>query len=154
MLIFTVPIGGPLTTIIEPEDGTYSSCDDQAIHVLINDPDGIDTTTIRISVDGREYTLSAPELSFYSPDSLVFTPSSRFTDGHIVVVSLISASRYARKPAFCRTGYMELYNRPFFTGFMDISPVPDIWMTDPCPVISFNIEDSLAGFIFLHLLLT
>ncbi|MCD6418838.1 immune inhibitor A [bacterium] len=88
---FYIPAGGPIGSILEPLDGTYSACDDQKIIMRLQDVEGVDESTILFSVNGTHYTTSDAELEFIGGDSLVFTPSALWTDGEVVVCSLLAA---------------------------------------------------------------
>jgi len=89
---FSIPVGGPRATPLEPLDGTYSACDDQGIIIRLADLDGIVESTILLSVNGIHYTTADAELQFFSTcDSLVFTSSVLWTDGETVICSLLSA---------------------------------------------------------------
>jgi len=81
----------PYAEFIDPTSNTYTSDKDQTITISISDPDGIDETTIRLLVDGVEYSTAASELSWEATTSqLIFTPTTSFSDGSHRV-TLVSA---------------------------------------------------------------
>ena len=90
---FSIPVGGPRANPLEPLDGTYSACDDQQIIINLADMDGVVESTIEISINGTHYTTADAELEYFPApaDSLVFTPSALWTDGTVVICSLLTA---------------------------------------------------------------
>ncbi|RKZ34365.1 hypothetical protein DRQ33_02310, partial [bacterium] len=86
---FLISSEGPVVEILEPNDGQISACDNQPIFILITDGNGIDQSSIQLTVDGITYTTADPELSFFN-DSLRFIPSINWSDGDTISVTLIS----------------------------------------------------------------
>ena len=89
--IFTAPCG--LTpNIVEPLPNTISACDDQSIIMTIV-PVGelcpIDASSIVLRVEGVDYTVADGELD-WSPDTLLFTPSTLWNHGDTVNVCLMA----------------------------------------------------------------
>ncbi|RKZ32998.1 hypothetical protein DRQ33_04920, partial [bacterium] len=83
--------GGPIGTIIRPFDGAYSSCEDEHIIMTITDSDGVDSSSIRLVVEGDTFSIDDPEIQFGN-DTLYFFPSPPFYDGQQVDVCLIAAN--------------------------------------------------------------
>ncbi|MFP4459091.1 MAG: gliding motility-associated C-terminal domain-containing protein [Candidatus Zixiibacteriota bacterium] len=134
---------GPVATIIEPLHGTYTACDDQRILILLEDEEGVDSTTIILSVEGTEYDMGDRELSFVS-DTLIYTPFVPWEDGQEVDVELIRCDDIY--------GY-EYEGTLAFTFTVDLSePVPYDFSIAPGAVVSDSMEtiiirmvDSLSG---------
>ncbi len=144
---FMIPEGGPMGRIIEPLDGTYSACDDQAIHMRLIDAAGdpIDEPTIELQVNSTVYTTADSQLTFYAPDSLVFTPSVLWTDGEVVNVSLLAASDILGNElsdAPVSWSFTIDLSPPEMTG---LTPTADAYVSDLCPTISFDLMDDLSG---------
>ncbi|MBN1755845.1 hypothetical protein JW877_06485, partial [bacterium] len=87
---FYLPATPPSAEIITPINGQISSCPDQSIILTVTDDEGIDPLSILLRVNGVDYTIFSPLLSFRR-DSLIFTPVSPWMDGDEVRVSLIAA---------------------------------------------------------------
>ncbi len=81
---------GPAVTVIEPLDGVVSACEDQGIIFKIIDGNGVDASTIVLSVNGTDYDTTESELTFHD-DTLRFTPSTDWSDGDTVIIILKSA---------------------------------------------------------------
>ncbi|MBN2541881.1 gliding motility-associated C-terminal domain-containing protein [bacterium] len=141
---FTIPVGGPVGTIIEPDSNTYSACDDQRIIMLVQDPDGVVDSTIELEVNGRIYTTSDGELT-YDGDSLIFTPSTLWSDGDVVNVCLLAAEDIFTNPLedapICWEFIIDL-TPPEVTS---VDPVPGSEVMTTCPVITFSLSDRLSG---------
>ena len=95
---FLISFEGPAVEILAPTDWQTSACDDQPIFVQITDGNGIDESSIQMIVDGSTYTTANPELSFYN-DTLRFIPSTNWTDGETVSVTLVSANDVVGTPS-------------------------------------------------------
>ncbi len=143
---FSVPVGGPRATPLEPLDSTFSACDDQKIIIRLADLDGVDESTILLSVNGTHYTTSDPELVYYaSSDSLVFTPPSLWTDGEAVVCSLLSASDVFGNPledAPVVWSFVVDLSPPTLAG---ISPSPGAHVLGDFTTIEVDIADAYSG---------
>ena len=139
---FFVSLLGPVARNIIPLDSTYTACDDQWIKIVISDPDGISPETVLLEVAGREYSFSSPEVDF-SGDTLVFTPTTFFTDAETVAVRLIHIE--------------DIYGNPnadtlTFLFIVDLTP-PEIAYIEPAvpmvrdesPRVLFEIYDALSG---------
>ncbi|MBN2541892.1 gliding motility-associated C-terminal domain-containing protein [bacterium] len=141
---FTIPVGGPIGHIIEPDSGTYSACNDQRIIIMVQDPDEVLDTTIQLQVNGRIYTVSDPELN-YDHDSLIFTPSTLWTDGELVEVCLLEAMdrlyNLLEAAPLCWSFNIDLTPPVVW----DVSPVPGSTLITTCPVLSLHLSDSLSG---------
>jgi len=87
---FYIPTGGPVVENILPFDLATTSCLDESIVVSISDPDGVEPDSIVIYVGGSMYRY--PETSLrYENDTLVFNPSTPFSDGDAVVWYIVQA---------------------------------------------------------------
>ncbi|MCD6594852.1 gliding motility-associated C-terminal domain-containing protein [bacterium] len=82
--------GGPVGSVVRPFNGAYSSCIDEHIVMTIIDPDGVDSSTIRLVVEGDTFSLEDDELT-YEDDTLIYTPNPLFVNGQIVNVCLVAA---------------------------------------------------------------
>ncbi|HHS50715.1 MAG TPA: hypothetical protein ENN07_06315 [candidate division Zixibacteria bacterium] len=115
---FFIAQGGPeIFAIHPPEDSLWSACEGQGAVFHIFDPDGIDTTTIELIVDG-----SVSDAWIYRNDSLIYTPVAGPSDGDTVTVCA-TASDMLGNPAD---------SPACITFFMDLSP-PEIISINPPP---------------------
>ncbi|MCK5834008.1 hypothetical protein KAH81_10120 [bacterium] len=87
---FVNPSGGPNATAVLPRNGDVVASATPGIEILISDPDGIDETSIEISVGGVMYSWPNPSMSF-SDSILTVASSSIFIHEQIVAVNLMHA---------------------------------------------------------------
>ncbi|HHS49914.1 MAG TPA: hypothetical protein ENN07_02245 [candidate division Zixibacteria bacterium] len=89
---FFVSLTGPTARIRRPQRWTWTACgpDEQSIVMSIRDDDGVDPASIGIRVQGVDYTVADPELSFVDT-ILTFIPSAPWADAETVRVRLFSA---------------------------------------------------------------
>ena len=88
---FTIAADAPIVYPISPTDSSVSSCDPETVKIYIHDGDGVDASTIIIVVNGDTFDISDEELT-YSNDTLYFVPSTPFSDGEEISVSVVSAA--------------------------------------------------------------
>ncbi|RKZ29898.1 hypothetical protein DRQ36_07275 [bacterium] len=149
---FYIAPGGPVATPVNPGDSTISACDPEFIELTITDPDGIDDTTIVVSVY-RTGPTSPPPVTVYHYDDGGVTwsypdfridPVIPFADGETVTVCIDSASDPIGN---------ELSNPHCWDFFMDLSvyaawgfaPTPGSTIRTRLPVISAFVWDSISG---------
>ncbi|MBN2543673.1 gliding motility-associated C-terminal domain-containing protein [bacterium] len=84
---FYIVSSPPVAEIIDPTPGSITTCEDQEILISLFDEEGIEPSSIRLSVEGRNYDITFPEIDLIN-DTLIFTPSTMFSDGDTVEVSL------------------------------------------------------------------
>lgn len=77
----------PIAEFIEPEPEIYTSCMPESIVVTIEDFYGIDESTIEFWVNGIEYDISSPEISWNEP-VLVFHADSGWPSVDTVIAEL------------------------------------------------------------------
>ncbi|MGB9561981.1 MAG: Ig-like domain-containing protein, partial [bacterium] len=140
---FYVGLQGPVASIVLPQPNTFTACNPQEIVITISDTDGVVPSSILLEVSGRQFTISAPELT-YRNDTLRFAPSWLFNNGDTIRVRLIQANDTLGNP---------LQNPLDFSFFVDLMPpvVLDFSpheyqvVATPTPTISFVLADSLSG---------
>ncbi|MBN1754836.1 hypothetical protein JW877_01350, partial [bacterium] len=139
---YIIGIEGPVMTILEPMNNTYSSCDDQAVLIALNDPDGVQASSIELIVQGIHYGVSDSRLRFRN-DTLRFIPNPTWSNGDIIEVMLTVANDIYGSP---------LQNPTTWSFIIDLQP-PVIQNTspeylivnDPLIPISVEVYDSLSG---------
>ncbi|MBN1755526.1 hypothetical protein JW877_04850, partial [bacterium] len=90
---------GPVAELITPLNFSWSACPDQNIVISIEDPDGINPETILLDVNGFEYGVDHPALTWYHMDAiLVFDQDPPWPDGITVNVSLLTAEDMRGNP--------------------------------------------------------
>jgi hypothetical protein len=141
---FLVAPGGPEAELINPQPWWYCSCDPQGIEILLWDEDGVNESTIRLWVDGVEYTTDDPQLTYYPTDSLLFfDPDPNFINGQVVLVELTEADDILGN---------ELETPLSWSFIMDLQS-PAISFTEPVAYmtrnrqqpISFSLSDNGSG---------
>ena len=81
---FLIRSGSPPSVVPHiPTPGSVTACSTQSIQVLINDPDGVDPTSIRMMVDSVTYNY--PSHMTYTAPLLTFTLDTAFNEGEINV---------------------------------------------------------------------
>ncbi len=109
---FVVVPGAP--DVIFTSDFHSICAADAAIEVVLDDPDGVDESSIEVTVDGTPYTTASDEVSFEaSSGALTFTPSAPWVDGDSV--------------EFCVTGAADVY------GHALVAPVCRTFVVDLAP---------------------
>ncbi len=132
---FLVAPGGPQAVLINPQPGWYCSCDPQGIEIKLWDEDGVDEPTIRLWIDGVEYTTEDDQLTYYPIDSILyFDPSPNFTNGQVVTVELTDADDMLGN---------ELVSPLSWSFIMDLEP-PDIQFLEPSVYMTRNREQPVS----------
>ncbi|MCK5833132.1 gliding motility-associated C-terminal domain-containing protein [bacterium] len=135
---FYISAGGPVIAVIEPpEDSLWSACASQGAIFSLVDPDGIDTSSIDLTVNG----IVSAEWIFRN-DSLIYMPSSGPFDGDTVTVCA-TASDLLGNPAddySCVTYFID-YATPVVAS---IAPIP-YGAIGAGTTFSISIADSGSG---------
>ncbi len=87
---FNVNLRGPECVPISPLDGWVCGCNDFHIRFFLADPNGVDHSTIRFSVDGVLYNVSSSAVTLIG-DTVDFTPPTPWTHGQVVRVLISEA---------------------------------------------------------------
>jgi len=135
------PCLGPQVTIIQPLPDTWSACISQIIVLEINDDDGIDESSIRLTAEGITYSVDGAILTFDGLN-LSFTPPAGFPDGELIEVCLDS----------CDDMFGNFLDATVCWTFrMDLS-TPDFWGSEPSGILDsipetvwFHLDDTLSG---------
>ena len=140
---FIIPMGGPRVVVDEPTPGSYSACDDQEIVFSLVDPNGVDFSTVLVTVQAETLSVSDSELSI-SGNQLTYTlPSGElWTNGEIVTTCVIRAVDSLGNPMeepFCWDFIVDLTP----PEIVDASPVGTV--TVRYPTILVELHDSLSG---------
>jgi len=141
----TYPCGGPVPEAIRPLDGTFTACDPESIVIEINDTASIIESTIVLQIEGTDYTTANPELTFYVPNTLIFSPGAGFwSDGDVVDVTLLHAeNRFGVDIASPYTFTFTVdYSPPTFSG---VYPAAGGWVPGTFTTAGFYTEDALSG---------
>ncbi|MBN2543592.1 gliding motility-associated C-terminal domain-containing protein [bacterium] len=140
---FFIASGGPVVTGYYPAESTFSACENQNIVIIIEDLDGINTSTVNLEINDSLYTIDETELEFRN-DSLIFTPSSAW-DVTQVRVQLTavedSLGNPMEEPSFGWVFFMDT-EPPEISG---ISPLPADTVDMLCPTVEFSISDDMSG---------
>ena len=137
----TIP---PTITLVQPEPNIYTSCIDQEIILLLEDNDELDTNSIEIRIDGENYTLADPSLTFRH-DTLYWIPSYGFPNGDTVEVSLISCADTSGNSADSLPYQFQFIIDLAPPVCISPQPAPDTSISNRQPLITIDIIDSLSG---------
>ncbi|MCD6501571.1 gliding motility-associated C-terminal domain-containing protein [bacterium] len=132
---------GPIAELLYPAHGSYSSCDDGRIEILLTDPEGVVDSSIELVVDYD--TIAVGSNMAYRNDTLVYNIAEPFADGELVTIRLIAAED--------ALGY-GLDSALIWHYWIDTSP-PEIEIHDYRPIvppdrdatIEWRIDDLGAG---------
>ncbi|MCD6502524.1 hypothetical protein J7L01_07965, partial [bacterium] len=140
---FYLPTGGPVGTVIDPVDGSWSACERGEILLTVSDPDTVIGGTIIFSVNGTHYMTTAPQLE-YRPDTLIYTPSADWIDGSTVVCSLLYAEdRFGNPNTDTLVWSFNIDLAPPIVSA--ISPAEGSVIATLCPTVSFDLADIGSG---------
>ncbi len=137
---------GPTATPIEPSPGTITACYNQRIIIAFSDSDGVDMSSIVLSINGRIYDISSPEIQFVNDTVLYWTPQpdEYFSNNEVVEVRVIAAKDMLGNPMRTSFSYrFEVDLEP--PELTMIAPMPNSIVREASPRIEFNIEDNLSG---------
>ncbi|MBN1756022.1 T9SS type A sorting domain-containing protein [bacterium] len=136
---FRIIYGGPVAELDSPEAGSYLCTSDEMIRVSLNDPDGIDSNTIVLSVNEDTFEIYDSELMFGASLLMFFPPPLYFDDADTCRVCLLSAD-------------------DMLGNHLEGAPVCWNLYTDFSPPMIFQIplasapEDPLLGFVIIDAL--
>ena len=133
---------GPSITLVEPAIGAASSCLGQPLTFVITDPDGVDWSTLRITINGFAYTIDD---LYHNGDTVSFLPMIEYPDGDTIeyTIEAVSDARGTPSPDVPFSGYFVIdYSEPYVET---VSPGDG----DTLPVgtvdIVFNLRDDISG---------
>ncbi len=131
----------PVTTLLEPLAETFTSLPNKSIKILLEDEGGLLLSSIELTVNSVNYTLTSPELNFID-DTLIFIPSSNYSEG-LVTVSLTEYYDLVRNTGpFLDFKFYTDYTRP--TQY-NMYPLPGNNLTKDTVTIVFDLLDPREG---------
>ncbi|MCD6418420.1 gliding motility-associated C-terminal domain-containing protein [bacterium] len=89
-IFHTFPCGGPVASVVRPENNLWSACEQESIIIRIDDEDGVADSTILLRVNGTIYTIDSVQMQWIPP-YLVFYPFADAESGDSVKICLLSA---------------------------------------------------------------
>ncbi|MCD6594575.1 hypothetical protein J7L68_02730 [bacterium] len=136
-------ITGPTVTLLEPEDGSFSSCLNQQVRFLITDDrSGVDWSSVRLTIDDIEFPGDA---LYQNGDTIAFIPMIEYIDGHVIDFSLTAVSDLAGNSAsglpISNSSTID-YSPPLA---VPISPADGDTAYISTPTITFSLIDSISG---------
>ncbi len=131
---------GPIISLLEPNFGAYSSCTSQRIMLRITDPDGVDWSSVELTVEDAEYPIEDLTLS---GDTVIFYPATAWEDGQQVDWSLAPVSDPLGNYSIAIDGYFVADLSPPIV--IPIYPAHGETLTYFAPEMAFMIVDSGAG---------
>ncbi|MCD6501305.1 hypothetical protein J7L01_01755, partial [bacterium] len=137
---YAFDLNAPEARAIDPSPGEFSACEFGKITIRLTDDSGIDGGSIVLTVDGVDWTLADPELSYIDDSLLVFEPASPWSDDTIDVSLSASDILGNAIDGFAYSFYIDL-SPPELSGF---APSPGSVSTD-APTISFDAADTMTG---------
>ncbi len=135
---FAIASGGPeITAVIPPTDSMWSSCDNQGAAFTIIDPDGVDETSIEVTVNGILETSW-----LFADDTLFYTPSALWNHGDVVEICVWAADNLGNPcdDWACRTYMIDLEPPEIVV----ITPTPGTSVSST-PVFNVSLMDDASG---------
>ena len=133
----------PRATLVEPLSGSFSACSLQCIKYVVVDSGGaVDWSSVVVEVNSTLYGDTALTII---GDTVMFVPSSSWSEGDTIRFSLISARDTAGNAALGLplSGFVAMdYSPPVI---FDITPASGETVYTAFPVIKFHVVDSLSG---------
>lgn len=135
---------GPSVTPIAPQNNTYVPCDSPAVIVRLADRDGVNASSIRLSVNGTRYSIGTYPSMNYIGQLLTFYPPTHFGNGETVSVSVDSARDGLGNPILEPVRWFFVIDRMPPVA-LDNFPHNGQMISDPHPEIRLRVVDSLSG---------
>ncbi|MGB9561662.1 MAG: hypothetical protein ACPL6C_02505, partial [bacterium] len=89
-----IDVVGPRVRIITPLPDSISACTNQEIRILLQDPSGIDQSSVVLNINGTSYRINPPQLRLIG-DTLIFSPPAGFwEDNDTINVGVYARDRY------------------------------------------------------------
>ena len=143
---FYISPGGPIGIIVRPQPDIFSACIDEHIIMTITDTNGVDESTIRLVVEGVEYSVD-DVITIFRNDTLYHTPPTlpTFADAETVDVCLTRADDMLGNPLsgapICWSFVMDL-SAPYVSG---VYPAIGNYVASRQPEIHFGLFDDITG---------
>jgi len=137
---FSIATGGPTAELYWPFENAWISCPDTSLIFRILDPEGVDSFSIELTVNGDSYDITSPSLSWYEP--FLYLDVSSFSDGP--VTGILQAHDALGNP-------MDPH-LSFAVG-IDMTPPYLVWANPVAgsaffeldPLVRFRLDDNLSG---------
>jgi len=125
-----------------PPEGAISSCPSQAITFRINSLNGIDSSSLRLEINGSIFTIDSPSLSLFDPAMLVFNPDTPYTPGETLnfVLSGIRDTLGFEAPPIASYFIVDI-SPPYVTAFY---PSPETLLPHFPESLWFNIYEDFT----------
>ncbi|MFP4459484.1 MAG: gliding motility-associated C-terminal domain-containing protein [Candidatus Zixiibacteriota bacterium] len=137
--------GGPEAELIAPEVSVISACEIVNIIYQLDDPSGIDESSIRLEYNGTIYSTSDSEMHFSTTSSRVTFTASSLVDGDTCYFQLIAAEDVfgtGLETSESEYWFIVDISPPVITG---VSPPPRSFFTSADTPIDIVIVDSISG---------
>jgi hypothetical protein len=141
---FIVNMNNPVATLVLPRPYTITACRDQAIHIIVRDPDGWTLLPVFLRLTGLRIIYGDDYLRINS-DTIFFEPPVGYYRGNYTLNVILHRAD-------------DIYGMPlesplsftFYTDFnppvlFDISPPDGSILTDDFRMISFILKDYISG---------
>ena len=149
---FSIEAGGPVADARRAFG--YSSCMTEYVAIWLYDSSGVDETTIVLVVNDDTLHWGAPGLSYIEDDTMLYyVPSPAWPDSAHIVVTLLECSDIYGNPMETPVTWDFIIDREN-PVIWSIVPSPGSTVGEIAPIISFNIEDGIAGLALDSLILT
>ncbi len=139
---WTVNLAGPIARMASPLEYLTTSCEEGPILVALEDPNGVNETTISIDVNGTHYGWDSPAVSFEN-DTITYTPGISWHHGDTISVIVRNIEDMIGN---AMAGSLDVW------FVVDVEP-PDIEpiypvtgeFAPPDPVVKAHLYDDIAG---------
>jgi hypothetical protein len=147
--IYPLNIDGPIIDMVSPGNGAVTSCANGPLEFTAVDTHLIDSTTVRLVLDGIEITPPDSRLTFPNDSTIVFTPDTAWRHGATICGTLTvedTLGAMSEPYDFCITIDIEPPQILFYSPFADI--------IDTFSAMRILVEDAPAGIDYTSPIIT
>ncbi|MBN1755677.1 hypothetical protein JW877_05625 [bacterium] len=140
---------GPAAMMKFPTPNAWAGCPYQEIYISLTDADGVNESTIELTVGSTLYSWPNPQLAYLGDTMLVFTPTSPFSNFDTVDVILHEADDELGNPLQGRPKIWKFYvdlDDPFIDPASRVPPPGTVITSGYSDIlISIQVRDTTSG---------
>ncbi|MHA2022335.1 MAG: Ig-like domain-containing protein, partial [Candidatus Thorarchaeota archaeon] len=139
---FLCDLNGPVAEAIQPLEGEITACSEQQIEISLTDDYAVSLPSILLVVDGIDYTIVSPELSYIGDSILIFIPSLPFVEGDVNVILRNIEDMNSNEGDSLNFTFTVDLTPPVITS---LNPLPGSSIPSSSSIISIGLTDVLSG---------